>query len=97
MAIRKQRYHDSKNRSFESLSFSVPKELVETLDRNAASRSMNRSKYLCWLVEIDQKSIDLRHWEAAKLLLEPSRQVPSWTRRHRPNGLQSSERVSRAE
>lgn len=49
----KRRYHDSKNRTYVSLSFSVPSELQDPMDRGAAARGMNRSQYIVWLVERD--------------------------------------------
>jgi hypothetical protein len=36
-----------------SLSFSAPHELETPMNRAAAARGMNRSQYICWLVEED--------------------------------------------
>ena len=48
----KRKYHDS-NRTYVSLSFSVPAELEDPMNQAAVNRGMNRSQYIVWLVERD--------------------------------------------
>jgi hypothetical protein len=43
----------SPGKKFVSLSFTAPLELEDPMNAQAASRGMNRSQYLCWLVQQD--------------------------------------------
>jgi hypothetical protein len=49
----KSRHHTAKGKKFVSLSFTAPLELEDPMNAQAASRGMNRSQYLCWLVQQD--------------------------------------------
>jgi hypothetical protein len=43
----------SKPGKYVSLSFTAPSELEEPMNEAAAARGMNRSQYICWLVQQD--------------------------------------------
>jgi hypothetical protein len=49
----KPRHQIAKGKKFVSLSFTAPLELEDPMNAQAASRGMNRSQYLCWLVQQD--------------------------------------------
>ena len=50
---RKPKHHAGQRKNFVSLSFTAPSELEEPMNRAAASRGMNRSQYISWLVQQD--------------------------------------------
>jgi hypothetical protein len=50
---RKPKHHAGQNKSFVSLSFTAPLELEGPMNEAAARRGMNRSQYICWLVQQD--------------------------------------------
>jgi hypothetical protein len=50
---RKPKHHPGQARNFVSLSFTAPLELEEPMNEAAAKRNMNRSQYICWLVQQD--------------------------------------------
>jgi hypothetical protein len=43
----------SREKKYLSLSFTAPLELEEPMNQAAAARGMNRSQYICWLVQQD--------------------------------------------
>ena len=55
----------AKGKKFVSLSFTAPLELEDPMNAQAASRGMNRSQYLCWLV---QQDIDTQQRNSETLL-----------------------------
>ena len=50
---RKPKHHPGQARTHVSLSFTAPFELEEPMNQAAAAKGMNRSQYLCWLVQQD--------------------------------------------
>ena len=50
---RKPKHHPGQARTHVSLSFTAPLELEEPMNQAAAAKGMNRSQYLCWLVQQD--------------------------------------------
>jgi hypothetical protein len=62
---RKPKHHAGQNKTHVSLSFTAPLELEDPMNRMAAARGMNRSQYLCWLV---QQDIYLQHRNSETLL-----------------------------
>jgi hypothetical protein len=51
--LRKPKHHAGQQKKFVSLSFTVPLELEQPMNEEAARRGMNRSQYICWLVQQD--------------------------------------------
>jgi hypothetical protein len=50
---KKPKHHAGQNKTHVSLSFTAPLELEEPMNRAAAAKGMNRSQYICWLVQQD--------------------------------------------
>ena len=50
---RKPKHHSGQIRTHVSLSFTAPLELEGPMNTMAACRGMNRSQYICWLVQQD--------------------------------------------
>jgi hypothetical protein len=50
---RKPKHHAGQIRTHVSLSFTAPLELEEPMNQAAAAKGMNRSQYICWLVQQD--------------------------------------------
>ena len=50
---RKLKKQDEHEKRFVSLSFTAPLELEEPMNQAAAAKGMNRSQYICWLVQQD--------------------------------------------
>jgi transcriptional regulator with XRE-family HTH domain len=50
------KHHAGKQSKYAIMSFTLPPELEDPMNAAAASRGMNRSQYVCWLVERDLRA-----------------------------------------
>jgi hypothetical protein len=81
----KRKYHDSKNRTYLSISFSAPIELEQQINEAAAQKGMNRSQYIVWLIERDIYMSSGVKREFGFAPHQPTRKVPPRIRRKKDN------------
>jgi hypothetical protein len=70
----------TREKKYLSLSFTAPLELEEPMNQAAAARGMNRSQYICWLVQQDMYA-QLR---SPPVPLTASPKMPPRVRRKKP-------------